>query len=877
MKKIFFIQILLTIITKIKSLDNSTLSNYIQVPLQNLSGIFEPDFATKTVNGNLTYTFLPNTDGSTIILDTKNLQILSIKTESKSLEFSFGKTDKNLGTPLIIKHNFTKNTEFQINIIYQTLKNGSSAQFLTKEQTMGKKFPYFFTMSESILGRELLPSQDTPAVKFPFYLGIKVPQDLKGMISGIFAKSEKTDQHTIYYYHQTIPVPNYLIALVAGDIAEKQITENISVFTEPVFLEKAYNELTDLPKIINYSIQYMGPYEWGKYNVLILPNSFPFSGMENPCLSFCSPCLINGDKSLVDIIFHELIHSWSGNLVTNENWRDFWLNEGVTMFLQRKVISKLNGKDYANMDAILGLSYIEFYLDYFGENSTYTSLRPDLSDVSPDDVYSDIPYEKGFNFLFYIESLIGEATMEKFFKNYFRNFKFKSVDFFDFQSFFIEFCRNISIPEDILAQIDWNAWIFKPGKCPISNNFSNVYEKEMNENLEKFLTDDFDAETLKNTFNNWTHTTKVVFMNKLQEKNGFLTEKQHEFFTKTLKLYANQNFLVTTNYFHLILEKTDEFFEFELENLIQFLSSFGAVDYMTGMYKFFYQRDEVKSIETLNNLRNFYHSIMIKKAEEEIDEAKNNFPILTIDLKENQCFSTKNLNNIKIDVVSSEFKEILGNLTISKGIFLFNEIFIELECFLNFSEKFCKIKEKKNGIFYLKIPKRIQHENFAIKIHNGSNKIKFSDEIFINENLTKNYYEIDYAKNKEKKIEIFFDEKTQNAHLMNENKEIQCEFLINKMICIVNNEILEIDQKNPKNFKNYLLKIVDDCHIEKFVLNVNVKNSGDNNKKFVFVFVLVFIFVFVLFFLICFVCKICKKKNNFDDLKNKLILYKILK
>ena len=177
----------------------------------------------------------------------------------------------------------------------------------------------------------------------------------------------------------------------------------------------------------------------------------------------------------------------------------------------------------------------------------------------------------------------------------------------------------------------------------------------------------------------------------------------------------------------------------------------------------------------------------------------------------------------------------------------------------------------------MKIPKRIQHENFAIKIHNSSNKIKFSDEIFINENLTKNYYEIDYAKNKEKKIEIFFDEKTQNAHLMNENKEIQCEFLINKMICIVNNEILEIDQKNPKNFKNYLLKIVDDCHIEKFALNVNVKNSGENNKKFVFVFVLIFIFVFVLFFLICFVCKICKKKNNFDDLKNKLILYKILK
>jgi leukotriene-A4 hydrolase len=206
----------------------------------------------------------------------------------------------------------------------------------------------------------------------------------------------------------------------------------------------------------------MGNYEWGKYNVLILPNSFPFSGMENPCLSFCSPCLINGDKSLVDIIFHELIHSWSGNLVTNENWRDFWLNEGITMFLQRKIISKIKGNDYAKMDAILGLSYIQFYLDYFGENSTFTSLRPDLNGISPDDIYSDIPYEKGFNFVFYIESLIGEEKMEKFFKEYFLNFKYKSIDVFDFKRFFIDFCLNNSISEEIINKIDWESWIFKP-------------------------------------------------------------------------------------------------------------------------------------------------------------------------------------------------------------------------------------------------------------------------------------------------------------------------------------------------------------------------------------------------------------------------------
>jgi leukotriene-A4 hydrolase len=154
--------------------------------------------------------------------------------------------------------------------------------------------------------------------------------------------------------------------------------------------------------------------------------------MENPCLSFCSPCLINGDKSLVDIVAHELIHSWSGNLVTNENWRDFWLNEGITMFLQRKIISMWKGIDYSKMDGILGLSYIDTYLEIFGINSTYTTLRPNFDGVSPDDFFSDIPYEKGYNLMYYIESLVGEEIIKKFFQSYFTLFKYQSIDVYKF-------------------------------------------------------------------------------------------------------------------------------------------------------------------------------------------------------------------------------------------------------------------------------------------------------------------------------------------------------------------------------------------------------------------------------------------------------------
>ena len=275
------------------SLDNSTLSNYQIITLDHLSGIFEPNFKEKIVYGNLTYNFTANLEGEEIKLDTKNLEIFKVTNEAEEeLNYTFDESEENesLGMALKIHFSFKEGEKVVINIQYKTRESGRSAQFLNKSQTYGKEHEYFFTMSEMILGRELLPSQDTPAVKFPFYLGIKVPKPLRGMISGIYINETDNGDSTTFYYEQKIPVPNYLIALAAGNIKERIINEDISVFSEPEFVNKAYEELVDfLPKILELAISYMGDYEWGKYNVLVLPRSFPYSGMENTCLSFCSP------------------------------------------------------------------------------------------------------------------------------------------------------------------------------------------------------------------------------------------------------------------------------------------------------------------------------------------------------------------------------------------------------------------------------------------------------------------------------------------------------------------------------------------------------------------------------------------------------------
>ena len=863
----------------IKSLDISTLSNYQNIKIIQLDGILEVDFNNKLIIGDITFIFKGLKNGTEIILDTNYLKINSIiesKTK-KEIPYKFGKRIDYLGTPLIIEYNYSKDENISLNIKYSTTEKGNSAQFLSKEQTEGKKYPYLFTVSEMILGRELIPIQDTPAIKFYVNLGIKVIKPLIGMISGIFENvTDNKDGTQTFYYKQKIPIPSYLIALVAGNIKNKTISNIISVYSEPEMIDYVYNELIDMDKIMNISQNYMGEYKWEKYNILVLPKSFPISGMENPCLTFCSPCLINGDKSLIDIVIHELIHSWSGNLVTNENWSDFWLNEGITMFLQRKIVSLWKeDNNYTKIDAIIGLFYIDEYLNIFGENSTYTSLHPNLSNISPDDVFSDIPYEKGFNFIYYLETLIGEELMKNFFKMYFEFFKFQSIQYFDFKNYFIDFCKKNKISDEILNKIEWDNWIFSPGKCIIKNDYSNKYEEEVNYALKKFINEELDNELI-NIFNNWIHVSKTLFLISLDYRNIILTEKQHKFLTYDLNLKEKQNFLVTTNYLRLILSRTYEFLDGEMECLLKYLSSYGVYDYMEGIYGLFYKRDEIKSIETLNNLKSFYHILMIKTAEEEIEYEKNNFPLLKFNFNKNQCSFLGISDKFNINV--SDYKESLGDLKFIDKIYLESENDkIKIECILNLENKYCEVKDNitNNGNYYLNIQKRIQSDNYAIPVQRSLYYIKiYIKKININETSTKNNYEIDYnIKESENIIINFISEPDENIRILNNNKEIKCILKGLNLECKINNDILSYDKNKPKEFKKYVLKLFDLCNEEKYKIIVNVKNSKEEKRsfikdKYIFIIIGIILFIFIVFFIII---KVKKKRDNSNSSKILLV------
>ncbi|CAG8832016.1 15949_t:CDS:10, partial [Gigaspora margarita] len=368
-------------------------------------------------------------------------------------------------------------------------------------QTSGKKHPYLFTQCQAIHARSLVPCQDTPVFKFSYYASVQVPQPLRALMSAIEVGEENVDNNTkIYKFEQTVKIPSYLIALAVGNLVGKKIVPRSTVWTEPEVVESAAWEFVDTEKFIEIGEKLLTPYEWKKYDFLVLPASFPSGGMENPCLTFVTPTLLAGDRSLVDVVSHEISHSWMGNLVTTLNWEHSWLNEGWTVFIERKIMGRLHGEATAEFNAIIGWRALEQDIELFGENNPLTALTPKLKDVDPDDSGSLVPYEKGFNFLYHIQKVIGgPQNFEPYMKAHVQEFAGKSIATDDWK-------RKIFLKKKAdLDNIQWDAWLHTPGMPPVQNEFDHKLAKACHELAEKWhhardnqVFDEFSPNDIKN-------------------------------------------------------------------------------------------------------------------------------------------------------------------------------------------------------------------------------------------------------------------------------------------------------------------------------------------------------------------------------------------
>lgn len=347
----------------------------------------------------------------------------------------------------------------RVRIRYKTRPDAGALQWIEPGKTAGGQHPLLFTQSQAIQARTWLPIQDSPGVRFAYDATVRVPAGLTAVMAADHAPRRPGDDPNVFRFAIREPIPAYLVALAVGDLAFRPLGPRTGVYAEPSVVDKAAREFADTEAMIDATERRFGPYRWGRYDLLVLPPSFPFGGMENPKLTFATPTILAGDRSLVSLVAHELAHSWSGNLVTNATWRDFWLNEGFTVYLERRIIEAVYGPDRARMEARLGFQELQSELAELPPADQI--LHIDLAGRDPDDGMTRIPYEKGALFLSQLERAFGRDRFDAFLKGYFDRHAFQSIT----TDVFVADLRADLFPLDPAqaAKVDLAGWLEAPG------------------------------------------------------------------------------------------------------------------------------------------------------------------------------------------------------------------------------------------------------------------------------------------------------------------------------------------------------------------------------------------------------------------------------
>ena len=573
-------------------IDTHTLSNYQDLPIKNTHLELSVNFQEKKIKGSVTHQFDKNRKVDLLKLDSKYLKIDSIQDgNGNSLEYSIGEFDELLGSALTVILNSESS---EVVIFYETTDKSEALDWLLPNQTAGKTFPFMYTQGQSIFTRSWIPIQDTPGIRITYTAKINTPKNMMAVMSA--ANPQKIDTNDVYSFEMKQPIPPYLIALAVGNLEFKAIDFRTGVYAEPSMVDECANELVDMGKMVDVAEQLYGKYDWDRYDVIVLPPSFPFGGMENPRLTFATPTIIAGDRSLVSLIAHELAHSWSGNLVTNATWNDFWLNEGFTVYFERRIMEALYGRDYSEMLALLGFQDLQNQVD--NSIPSMQLLRLNMIGKHPDDAMTDIAYEKGYFFLRMLEENIGRDKMDVFLKKYFNDHKFQTIVTYEFLSYLKE-----NLLDDNFKGLNVEQWIFDSGipeNCPKVNS---LRFKNVESSVATFL--DGGAQELKIISEKWSTHEWLHFLKHLPES---LNENQMADLDKAFDLSNSGNSEILAVWF---LQSIKNDYRPAFENLEKFLVKIGRRKFLQPLYLELSKNKEHKiwAKKVYQKARNNYHYV----------------------------------------------------------------------------------------------------------------------------------------------------------------------------------------------------------------------------------------------------------------------------
>lgn len=450
---------------------------------------------THVITANATFDFKAEKGAKQISFDTKDLNIEWVMVNGRLVRYTLDEEKPFLGKALHVE---IRDIDNLVSIQYTTSPNAEALLWVEKENEL----PFLFSQSQAILARTWIPCQDSPSVRFTYSADVTVPKELMALMSAENPQVKSPDGK--YHFEMKQRIPSYLLALAVGDVAFKSLSENTGVYATADMLELAFNEFSDMPGMVKAAEELYGPYAWERYDVLVLPGAFPFGGMENPRLTFATPTILAGDKSLVSLIAHELAHSWSGNLVTNATWNDFWLNEGFTVYFEQRIMESLFGKAKAEMLATLARQDLNATLAELPAEDTHLKLA--LENRNPDDGMNDIAYNKGYFFLRTIEEKVGREKFDAFLKNYFQSHAFGVMT----TEGFIDILTTELLTKEQSDEIGIDQWIYSAG---LPANTAVVQSAELEKVDELRLK--WEGEEISNKdlpWNNWSYQERYRFL-----------------------------------------------------------------------------------------------------------------------------------------------------------------------------------------------------------------------------------------------------------------------------------------------------------------------------------------------------------------------------